>query len=242
MMSPQTEHAAAIRSSVERLLRGAATENLEMLGLERRKLEEALGRLTSELEALRTERDDARAQTFRAELQLTAVRRILDDGPDAFLVTDSSGVIVHSNRAATQLLGVPSRFLIRKPLSLFVDEGDLRIFRSRVNRAHLRGQSEWPLRMRSRDGPPFTASVTVSAFVGGDGKTADLRWLLRDIGARQRAEELVAAQEFTNQMLESEQAARTSAESARRAAELQVRVSGLLAASLDYHVALTGIG
>src|SRR5262249_36786667 len=38
------------------------------------------------------------------------------------------------------------------------------------------------------------------------------------------------------------QAARTSAESARRAAELQVRVSGLLAASLDYHVALTGIG
>src|SRR5262249_36017576 len=39
-----------------------------------------------------------------------------------------------------------------------------------------------------------------------------------------------------------EQTARASAESSRRAAELQVRVSGLLAASLDYQAALTGIG
>ena len=241
-MLPRAEYADAIRTSVERMLRDAAPEDLEMLGLERRKLEEALARFSAELETLRTERDDARAQTFRAELQLTAVRQILDDGPDGFLVTDSSGVIVQANRAATHLLGVSNRFLMRKPLSLFVDEADLRIFRTRVNHAHLRGQSEWPLRMRPRDGAPFTASVTVSAFVGGDGKTSDLRWLLRDIGARQRAEELAAAQEFTNQMLESEQAARASAESSRRAADLQVKVSGLLAASLDYQAALTGIG
>src|SRR5262249_54301298 len=73
------------------------------------------------------------------------------------------------------------------------------------------------------------------------GSAPELRWFFREIGSSQRAEELAAAQEFTHQMLESEQAARAAAESAQRASELQVEVGGRLAASLDYPSELSQI-
>jgi len=241
MTAPRSEHAEALRSSVERLSRLVGVEDQEMLSVERRKLEQALAGLTAEADGLRAERDNARGEMRRAELQLTAARQVLDDGPDGFIVTDRAGIILQANRAATQLLGVSSRFLVRKPLSLFIDEADLRMFRWRVNNAHVWSHGEWPVRVRPRNGPPFIAGLTVSVFTGGDGRTSDLRWFLRDIGTRQRAEDLAAAQEFTNQMLQSEQAARTAAEAARRASDLQVEVSGLLAASLDYPAALSGV-
>ena len=240
-MTQRSEHAEELRSSVERVCRLVATENLEMLGLERRRLEQALAGLTAERNGLRAERDEARSETRRAELNLTAARQVLDDGPDGFIVTDKAGVILQANRAATQMLGVSSRFLVRKPLALFIDEADVRTFRWLVNNAHVWKQGEWPVRVRPRDGTSFMAGLTVTAFTGGDGKTSDLRWFLRDIGTRQRAEELAAAHEFTRQMLESEQAARAAAEAARRASELQGEVGGLLAASLDYPSALSRI-
>src|SRR5439155_1304589 len=144
-----------LRSSVERLCQLAAAEDLEKLGVERRKLEQALASLTVEADVLRAERDAARGETRRIELQLTAARQILDDGPDGFIVTDRAGVILQANRAATHLLGVSSRFLVRKPLSLFIDEADLRMFRWRVNNAHVWSHGEWPVRIRPRNGAPL---------------------------------------------------------------------------------------
>src|SRR5206468_7363705 len=143
------------------------------------------------------------------------------------------GVTLQGLRPATLLLGDSILFRFWMPFALFIDESDLLMFRWRVTNAHDWSHGEWPVRIRPRNGAPFIAGLTVSAFTGGDGKTSDLRWFLRDIGMRQRAEELAAAQEFTNQMLKSEQAARTAAEAARRASDLQVDVGGLLAASLD---------
>ena len=239
MTAQRSELAELLRSSVERLCRMASTENLEMLRLERQNVEQALEGMAAQVESLRAERDDARSATRRAELELAASRQVLDDGPDGFIVTDSAGIILQANRAATQLLGASS--LIRRPLSLFIDEADLGMFRWRVNNTHAWRYGEWPMRVRPRNGPSFIAGLTVTAFTGGDGKTSDLRWFLRDIGTRQRAEELAAAQEFTKQMLEREQAARAAAESARRASELQVEVSDFLAASLDYPAALAGL-
>jgi len=241
MAAQRSAHAETLCSSVERVCRLVASENLEKLGLERESLEGALAGLIAEAEGVRAQRDEARSEARRAERQLAATRQILDDGPDGFIVTDRSGLILQANRAATQFLGVSSRFLVRKPLSLFVDEADLRMFRWRINNAHAWRQGEWSIRVRPRQGPSFVAGFTVTAFTSSDGKASDLRWFLREIGTRQRAEELAAAQEFTQQMLESEQSARAAAEAAQRASELQVEVGGLLAASLDGSSALSRI-
>ena len=75
MTSPRSEHAEALRSSVERLCQLAAAEDLEKLGVERRKLEQALASLTVEADGLRAERDAARrppTSTWRSEARRAA--------------------------------------------------------------------------------------------------------------------------------------------------------------------------
>ena len=141
--SPRSDSTEALRVSVERLCRLVATLRLEEVPAEQRALQQALERVTSEATTLRAERDDARTEAARSEFHLTEARQVLEDGPDGYIVTDDAGVISHANRAAAQMLGVPLRFLVRKPLSLFIDESDLRIFRWRVNNARSRTQGEW---------------------------------------------------------------------------------------------------
>src|SRR5262245_14333446 len=223
MASSHSEQVEALRISVERLCQIAATQDVEKLSVERQAIERALEDLTTEADILRSERDDARTEASRAEFHLTATRELLEEGPDGYLITNNAGIITHANRAAQRMLGVALRFLVRKPLSLFIEESDLRIFRWRVNNARSRTQSEWPTRMRARGGASFTAGLTVSAFPS-DNRNGDLRWFMRDITVRQRAEELVAAQDFTNRMLESEQLARTAAETAQLRVELLASV------------------
>src|SRR5262245_29439418 len=237
----RSERVDALRACAERMSRLVAEQRLPEIPDAREELLRALDGVTTELDSLQLERDDARAETMRAELSLAAARHLLEEGPDGYIITDSLGVIVQANRAAAQFLGVSARFLVRKPLSLFIDETDQRAFRSRVNNVHSRGPGEWPVRMRPREGPPFVAGLSVAPFKVGDPKS-DLRWFMRDASVRQRAEELAAAQEFTTQMLESERVARSDAEAARAGLELQVRVGGALAESIDYTAALSRMG
>ena len=240
MVPFRSESADALRACADRLCELATEQRLREIPGARQELERALESLTSQADALQLERDDARAETARAELSLTAARQILEEGPDGYLVTDSTGVILQANRSAAQLLGVSPRFLVRKPLSLFIDEADLRMFRWRVNNVHTRGPSEWPVRVRPREGLPIVAGLSVAPFKMGEPKS-DLRWFVRDITVRQRAEELAATQEFTAQMLDSERTARAEAESARAGLELQADVGGALAESLDYVAALSRV-
>src|SRR5262245_48718119 len=240
MASSHSEQVEALRTSVERLCQIVATQDMERLTTERQAIEQALEALTTEADTLRSERDDARTEASRAEFHLTATRELLEEGPDGYLITNSAGIIMHANRAAQRMLGVALRFLVRKPLSLFVEDGDLRIFRWRVNNARTRTQSEWPTRMRARGAVSFTAGLAVIAC-SSDNQNGDLRWFMREITVRQRAEELVASQYFINRLLESEQLARTAAETAQLRVELLASVSSALAASLEYPTVLSRV-
>jgi PAS domain-containing protein len=161
---PRSERAETLRVSVERLCHLSAAQQPGEIPAARLELERALEDLTDAVETLQAERDDARAEAMRAGLDLSAARQILDDGPDGYIGTDSAGLIREANRSAAQLLGVPARFLAGKPLSLFIDEADLRIFRWRVNNVHTRQQGEWAMRIRPRAAPPFTAGLTSAPF------------------------------------------------------------------------------
>src|SRR5262245_51583364 len=77
---------------------------------------------------LPADRDRAEAAAGRAEAQLGRLRKLIEHGPDGYLVTDTAGVITEANDAAAELLGVSLPYIIRKPLSLFIDERDLRAF------------------------------------------------------------------------------------------------------------------
>src|SRR5690348_15954900 len=85
-------------------------------------LEQALGQLQDSIEELHTAQEELLQQ--HAELQDTreqveaerqSYHELFDYAPDAYLVTDLSGMIRAANRAAAQMCGLDQRRLFGKP-------------------------------------------------------------------------------------------------------------------------------
>jgi PAS domain S-box-containing protein len=160
---------------------------------------DANGRLLNDLreglQELRVAEDELR----RKEAELDAVRNALardrehygelfEFAPIAYLVTDPNGLILDANNPAGELLELPDRHLIGKPLANFVRREDRRTFRRLLLLlGEEPGVHELELVLVARTGTPFDAELTVVA--GDVGLTTDeLRFTIRDIRARKAAE------------------------------------------------------
>jgi signal transduction histidine kinase len=86
-------------------------------------------------------------------------RALFDAAPTALLVTTHDLVIVECNAAAARLLDVQERFLIGKPLTVYVDLGSRRLLRSA---GFHRGSERLSLRMRRRSGVAFDAEAVAT--------------------------------------------------------------------------------
>ncbi|GAB4368215.1 MAG: hypothetical protein Kow00121_07170 [Elainellaceae cyanobacterium] len=110
--------------------------------------------------------------------------------PEAYLVTNTSGVIQEANRKAAEMLGVPIEFLVGKPLSLFVGD-DLTTFRTEINQQRYRNQfQEREVRLKSRSGRIFDVTCSVTTIRGQDGNPSSFSWVFRDITEQKRLEGL----------------------------------------------------
>jgi PAS domain-containing protein len=58
------------------------------------------------------------------QARLDRYRSLFEQAPVAYLVTDRFGVVSDANRRAAELLGTVRRFLIGRPLAVFVDGDD----------------------------------------------------------------------------------------------------------------------
>jgi len=74
------------------------------------------------------------------DIESARYRELFDLAPDGYLVTDTVGVILESNRAASDMLGTPGHFLNQKPVVVFVDAADRRLVLRDVRRV-LRGDT-----------------------------------------------------------------------------------------------------
>jgi PAS domain S-box-containing protein len=110
-------------------------------------------------------------------------RELFDFAPAAYLITDPDAVILQANTAAEILLGVPATALAGKPLELFVAAADRRRFRHRLLNADDLDLREWELRVLTGRGPALRAAATMSVARDLDGRTGELRWLLRELPA-----------------------------------------------------------
>ncbi len=152
----------------------------------------AIEDLSSALEELRAAEDELRRQHAaleQARLRLERERRyyqeLFEAVPDAYLVTDVQGVIQEANRAAALLMQTPQRFLVGKPIALFVADRDVRAFRDQM--AQLRrneNDSEWVLHIQPRRGQALPVTAQVSVAYDWQGLELSLRWLLRSHGRR----------------------------------------------------------
>ncbi len=232
-MTPLSDCIAQLRAHIDQLSRHSGTEQTENRQEEGRALEELLRRLEVEELVLRRERDTAAASLELAETALAEQRRLIESGPHGYIVTTALGIIQHVNAAAAELLNLQGTFLVGKPLASFVADEDLRTFRWRLNNATQQQGNEWPLRLKPRQGSPFIAGLTLSRIGAPGAGGHELQWLLRDISARERAEELAAANEFARERLRAEESARAESEAAQQRLELVARVSRLLATSIE---------
>ena len=197
---------------------------------------EALAHMQTVVEELSVADEELRAQTDaleEARAEVEAERRryaeLFDSAPDPFLVTDLAGIISRANRAATAFFGVPSQYVTGKPLAAFVALPDRKEFRTMLDHAtedDLR--TTWDVEFVGRDSKAATFEVHVATSQGGS-EAVELRWLLRDVTRRRRAEdrihemmaeleEQVAARTLLlEDALSSERAARARADMAGRA-------------------------
>jgi PAS domain S-box-containing protein len=198
-----------VNDRVDRMSEGIASLSGRMLDLAAERsdpaLEELLGELTAAVRALsaRTEEvstlSEALEQTQeQLDAQATRYVELFELAPDGYLVTDTNGVILESNRAASGLFGSPARFLYRKPVIVFVDGAERRLVLNHLHDA-LTVSANRVVSFEADFAPPngraFPASVHVTASRSYGSDAVHVRWLIRDESTRVAAERALVESE-----------------------------------------------
>ena len=180
-------------------------------------MDEALESMLTLIEELHVGEEELRVQNeqlIAAQGDVEAERlrylELFQQAPDAYLVTTPEGAIREANFAASALLNVPPARLRGKPLGVFVVVEARRDFRSRLLQAVQLGRvDDWEVRLRPRrTEEAVDVSCTVTAVHDEGGGVTALRWILRDVSERLRAEE-------SQRALAREEAAHEAAERER---------------------------
>jgi PAS domain S-box-containing protein len=180
----------SMQRRIDVLQSGQDSESLEVF----QALETTLEELRVAVEELRRTNEalvDSRAEV---EVERRRYRDLFDLAPDAYFVTDLTGMIREANRAAIVRFNIEAKFLVGKPLFVFLPKENLASFRAEVSRLRDEmGISEFDLQLKPRRLPPFDASLRVGVVRDALGRPAALRWTCRDVSARKRAEEKIKA-------------------------------------------------
>lgn len=112
----------------------------------------------------------------------TRYRVLFDLAPTALLVTDTSLVVREANEAAAMLFDVDPRYLLGKPLLVFVALGSRRLFRPLPIHLREATTTTTTTTMRRRSGVAFEASVR--GLRAGD----EIFWAIEDRTAEAQAE------------------------------------------------------
>ncbi|MBD2012974.1 response regulator [Microcoleus sp. FACHB-53] len=166
------------------------------------------------------------------EVQRQRYVELFELAPDGYLVTDVNGKIQEANFAAASMLNIEPRFLVGKPLSVFIAQPERqRFYALLIQLAQVDRVQEWEVTLQPRQDKVMKAALTVTPVREPGGKVSALRWLLRDITERQRMEE-------QQRLLIREQAAREAAEAQAEQSAFLAEASRLLASCLDYSTTL----
>jgi len=133
---------------------------------------------------------------------------LFEFAPDACFLTDSRGIIREANVAASQLLGVPVRFLAGKMLPGFFEEPARNACRHQLDQLPGSERSDdWEIQLQPPNGTPTDVSVSIARIAARDKNLGGYRWVVRDISRRKQAE---------NKLRTSERKAREEAEASKR--------------------------
>jgi PAS domain S-box-containing protein len=176
----------------------------------------AVEELDVALEELRSQNEELGAVRQQVELKRQHYQDLFEFAPDGYLVTDERAIIQEANCTAANLLNVPQQYLVGKPLDIFVAQADRGTFHSQWSRVvQLMDKScsnqectsqqwersvskllvkDWEILLQPREQESLPVALSLSATCNHKGKIMSLRWLLRDLSERQRAEQKIREQ------------------------------------------------
>ncbi|MEH2326233.1 MAG: PAS domain S-box protein [Nostoc sp.] len=168
-------------------------------------LQLALEELQVVEEELREQNEELAVAHELVELERQRYQDLFEFAPDGYLVTDTAGIIQEANRATAILLAVRQKYLVNKPLSIFIAHQDRQTFNTRLNNSQQ--EQEWEIYLKPRGGKAFAASIRAAGMYDFEGKQVGWRWLLCDISNRQQPKESLRQ---ANEELEQRVAKRTA--------------------------------
>ncbi|HKB02908.1 MAG TPA: PAS domain-containing sensor histidine kinase [Gemmataceae bacterium] len=169
--------------------------------------EDELGEaLNVTLEELRTAEEELRTQNeqLATAYEVIAAERqryheLFNFAPDGYLVTDAHGTIRDANVAAMELLGRPRRYLVGKPVRVFVHSDAQAAFDRVLNQVRDSGGANGAELLLNVDGLAIPVSVHVNAAGHPEVGPPSLRWLVHNLtdlkaaqGRAARADRLAA--------------------------------------------------
>jgi len=180
-----TQHFSIFQNRLAVLFEGATTSldlSPELLPLALKELGIASEELQVTLEELCRLNEELVAVQLKLEAQVKHYRELFEFLPSAYLVTDVQGNILETNQTTAQILKIPQRFLVGKPLVVFICEQEHRAFYYQLSKlSNYAWVQEWEVNLRPRLGKPIKAALTVAPVRSPDGKLISLRWMLREL-------------------------------------------------------------
>lgn len=151
----------------------------------------ALHELQSAAEELKAQNEEMVANRLVLEEERCRYQALFDFAPDAYLTTDTKGIILEANLAASDLFKVSEAFLVGSPLTVFVLGEERSAFLNRLLELQFGAAAKsvcWECTMIDGQRKPFPVSITVARIISPQAQAKGLRGLLRDITERKRRE------------------------------------------------------
>jgi PAS domain S-box-containing protein len=144
--------------------------------------------MQTSLEASTVIEEELIQQSEQAVAERQHYYELFQFAPDAYLLTDTNGLILEANAYARKLLNIPQNYLIRKPLIVFVAQEDRKAFRSYLNQlSQIEAVQDWELTLCPRDGKPFAAVMKVTLARDVSGEITALQIVIQDISQYKQA-------------------------------------------------------
>ena len=107
---------------------------------------------------------------------------LFEFAPESYLVSDALGVIKEANRTAAELLNVPQKYLVGKPIVNFVAVEDRRYFRCELTAlSRCDRPKELALRLQRYKGEYFDTAMSIAVVEACENEPLALRWLIRKV-------------------------------------------------------------